>query len=176
MSEHRYRWPVLRGDYIRSAIGSVVAAGGAVLTIANPYVFGVFAGSAGLFVLFGFRTAWRHRVAYALTPAGLSRRSDLPVARQAELRWDELTKLSLRFYSTKRDRSQGWMQMTLSGGGCRISLDSTIDDFDAIARVAATAAVRKGIALRSSTLANLEAIGINTAHLGIDRPTGESQG
>jgi hypothetical protein len=166
VSEHRYGWPALRGDYVRSVIGSVVAAGGAVLTVANPYVFGVFAGSAGLFVLFGFRTAWRQRVTYTLSAAGLARRADLPFARDAVVRWDALGKLSLRFYSTKRDRSQGWMQMTLSGGGCRISLDSTIDDFDAIARVATTAAVRNGIALRSSTLANLEAIGINTARLG----------
>jgi hypothetical protein len=175
MSVHRYGWPALRGDFIRAGVGTAVAAGGATLSWGSVYVVAVFVASAALFAGFGLRTAWRRRVAYTLSEEGLIRQA-APPRPAATLRWDALAKLSLRFYSTKRDRSHGWMQLTLSGGGDRISLDSTVDDFDAIARAAARAAVKNGVVLRSSTLANLEAIGINTAHLGIDRPTGESQG
>lgn len=171
MSEHRYPWPALRGDYIRAAIGAVVAAGGAVLTADNAYVCGAFAACGLLFLLFGARTAWRQYAAYLLDGEGLTRHP--PIGAPATVRWDALDKLSMRFYSTKRDRSQGWMQLTLSGGGSRISLDSTIDDFDAIARATARAAMRNRVALRSSTLANLEAIGINTARLGTDPPAGD---
>lgn len=173
MSEHRYPWRVLRGDYIRALIGTAMCAGGALLTAGNVYVSGAFAAAGLLFIAFGLRTAWRQRTAYLLAADGLTRRPDGPLGRRSTVRWDDLRKVSMRFYSTRRDRSQGWMQLTVSGGGRRISLDSTIYDFDAIARAAARAALQNRIDLRSSTLANLEAIGINTARLGIDPPAGD---
>lgn len=171
MSEHRYPWPVLRGDYIRAAIGAAVSAGGALLSAGNSYIFGVFAAVTGLFLLFGVRTAWRQRLRYTLDATGLTRIP--PLGRPVTVRWDALCRMSMRFYSTRRDRSQGWMQLNLSGGGNRISLDSTIDDFDAVARTAARSAAANRIELRSSTLANLEAIGINTRRLGTDPPAGD---
>src|SRR3546814_11929791 len=33
--------------------------------------------------------------------------------------WPDLEDLRLRYYSTRRDRTQGWMHMTLKGGGRR---------------------------------------------------------
>lgn len=171
MSEHRYPWPVLRADYIRAALGAAVSGGGVVLTAGNSYAVGVFAVSAGLFLLFGGRTAWRQRATYTLDEGGLTRHP--PLGRPTHVRWEGLRKMSMRFYSTRRDRSQGWMQLTLSGAKSRISLDSTLTDFEAVARAAARAATKNRITLRSSTLANLEAIGINTARLGTDLPAGD---
>ena len=76
------------------------------------------------------------------------------------LAWDGLTKLRLRFFSAKRDRSQGWMELALAGSGTRMRLDSTLGDFDAILRAAVGAAERRGLAFGESTLSNLAALGI----------------
>src|SRR3546814_13308044 len=41
---------------------------------------------------------------------------------------------------TRRDRTQGWMHMTLKGGGRTLTLESTISGFDDIAEQASEAA------------------------------------
>lgn len=90
------------------------------------------------------------------------------------LSWEHLDRLRLRYYSTRRDRSDGWMTLTLaglapSGRRVRLGLDSTVDGFIEIARAAAAAAVRNGVALKPSTVANLNALDIR-----LDRLSGQT--
>lgn len=167
MTRHRYPWPALRGDYIRAAAG--IALTGAPLAtapggIAAPAILG---GLCAIFVLFAARTGLRHASVFECDDGALRRGGPLltvlarPIlAQRRAVSWRELEHLRLRFYTTRRDRSGGWMQMTLAGGGGRVSLDSSLAGFETIARRAAEAAARNGIALNDATLGNLGAMGI----------------
>ena len=121
MTSHRYPWPALRADYVRTA---------------------------------GRQLSRFESGEEALARTGPS------LAGRRTIAWSELSDLRLRFYSTRRDRARGWMQLKLRSPGGRLSVDSTLDGFDAIARRAAAAAVRNRLALGSATLANLAALGI----------------
>ena len=76
------------------------------------------------------------------------------------LRWSDLDRVKLRYYSTRRNRSRGWMTLKLGTGWTTISVDSTIDGFDAIAGRAARAITDNGIGVDEVTLANLAALGL----------------
>jgi hypothetical protein len=68
--------------------------------------------------------------------------------------------MRLGYYSTRRDREGGWMQLKLIGAGGTVKLDSTIDDFTHIARRALAAARANNLQLGEPTLENLAALGI----------------
>src|SRR5205823_5116471 len=76
------------------------------------------------------------------------------------IRWDELDRMRLAYYSTRRDRRSGWMQLDLGAGNARVRLDSRIEGFDQVVRHAAEVAVARGIALNDATVSNLKALGI----------------
>ena len=77
------------------------------------------------------------------------------------LPWAELTRCTLGYYSTRRNREGGWMQLTLACGGRRLRIDSQIEGFETILRRVARAAAERGIALDRTTVENLRALGIS---------------
>ena len=68
--------------------------------------------------------------------------------------------MKLAFYSTRRDRSKGWMHLKVSGGKHRLGIDSIIEGFDDIAARSANAAASNGVALSESTVRNFAALGL----------------
>lgn len=150
----------LGGDYFRSALGVALTAGPLALADVGALPAWILGGLGFLFAVHGLRTAWRHLVTVecdedALAVAG-------PVARR--LAWSDLEGLRLRYFSTRRDRERGWMQIVLTGGGVTIRLDSTLGGFEDVARRAARAAEAADLALSAATVRNLEGLGIAAAH------------
>jgi hypothetical protein len=88
---------------------------------------------------------------------------------RSRISWAELDRMKLAYYSTRRDRRSGWMQLELSAGGSRVRLDSRIAGFDQLVRRAAEVAAARGIALNEATLDNLHALGIRLPELGAQR-------
>ena len=167
MSEHRYPAKSLAADYARAGIGLGLS-GLPLLSVPIGSVGMWLLGSLGtLFLTFGLRTAWRHGTILALTP------EDISLLRQGRvtLAWTELCQVRLAYYSTRSDRKSGWMQLTLNGeriddgrrADVTIRVDSTIDDFPAIAARAARAAADNSLELSPATIANLAALGIAAA-------------
>ena len=68
--------------------------------------------------------------------------------------------MKLGYYSTRRDRKSGWMQLELGAGRARLSLDSRLDGFDRLVRFATAAAAERELELSEATAANLSALGI----------------
>jgi hypothetical protein len=68
--------------------------------------------------------------------------------------------MRLAYYSTRRDRRSGWMQLDLGAGGQRLRLDSRIDGFDRVVHHAAMVAAARCLELNEATAANLQALGI----------------
>ncbi len=148
----RSLWP----DYTRAGIGLAIA------LLPMPWVP---AGSFGNWLLgllallfggFAVMTWVKHRSTVQMNPAGI--RILGPVGRT--IAWGALDRLALRFYSTRKERGHGWMQLKLSGGGTTITIDSNLDRFHLVAARAARAAAENALALDPTTLANLESLGV----------------
>ena len=106
------------------------------------------------------RTALRQRTRYVLGPDTLC--ADGPAGSMVE--WNRLDRLKLSYFSTKRDRSGGWMQLAVgSAGGRTVKVDSALEGFYDIVERAAQAAETNGLELSVATRANLRSMGISVA-------------
>ncbi len=157
MSAHRYPPRALTSDWARAGFGLVLTAGPAAAVPADSAALWVLLPLAALFSAFGLRTLRRRIARVELDERGLS----LSDGRRASLAWGELQSLKVDYFSTRGDRTGGWMQMTLrDGAGASIRIDSGLDDFLAVAKAAAAAARGRGVALSDATRANLGHLGI----------------
>ena len=156
ITKHVYPASAMVGDYLRAAAG-LVPTGLLFATVPVSPVAGAVLGSfAAIFAVFGLRTALRHGTSLEMSDSELRARG----ARRGAVPWAELDRLKLAYYSTRRDRSSGWMQLELGAGGRRVRLDSRIDGFDRVVRRAAVAAAARGLELNEATVANLQALGV----------------
>jgi hypothetical protein len=144
------------GDYLRGAAGLAPTLFILATVSLGDVATVVLAGFAAIFGAFAIRTALRHGTGIDMDDAAL-RASGL---RRAVIPWAELDRVKLAYYSTRRDRKSGWMQLELRAGPARLSLDSRIDGFEQLARRAAHAAAERGLELSDATAANLQALGV----------------
>ena len=162
ISRHSYPTSAMAGDYLRAAAGLVPAA---VLIVAMPVgtvAAAVLGSFAAIFAVFGLRTALRHATSVEMTDTEL-RANGLW---RSTIRWADLDRVRLAYYSTRRDRRSGWMQLDLGAGGVRVRLDSRIAGFDQVVHRAAMVAAERGLELNEATAANLQALGIRLPELG----------
>jgi hypothetical protein len=151
-----YPASAMAGDYLRAAAGlaptvlilSTVSVG----TVAGI----VLGGFAVIFGAFAIRTGLRHGTSLEVDAAELRATGLRPVT----IPWDRLDGMKLAYYSTRRDRKSGWMQLELGAGRARLCLDSRLDGFDRLVRHAAIAAAERGLQLSEASAANLQALGI----------------
>ena len=156
----RYPRQTLWADYLRAAAGVVLCGVPLVLLEVNRWLAAVLVGGFILFGVFFRRTALRQRTRYILGPDTLC--ADGPAGTLVE--WQRLDRMKLSYFSTKRDRSDGWMQLSLgSAGGRLVKVDSSLDGFYDIVERAARAAEAAGFELSLATRANLQSMGISVA-------------
>ena len=158
MSTHRYSASGLAADYCRAGIGLFATAGP--LALLDPTGTGglvyILASLAILFGVFAVRTLIRQLTVYEATETGL--RVSGPIGFQ--LAWSDVSDVRLEYYSTRRDRGRGWMQLRVRGAGRTVRLDSTLESFSDIVGRAAEEAACRGIVLGDATLDNMRALGI----------------
>jgi hypothetical protein len=160
VNTYRYPRASVTGDFVRAGIGLAITAGPALTLPATSPVQFVLVPLVLLFLAFGVRT-WRRSVAViAVTARDIS----LSAPWQARLAWHNLKAVRLNYYSTRFDRSGGWMQLMLKGpggpDGATIRLDSTVEGFSEIARLAMSAARSAQVPLSEATKNNFSALGI----------------
>jgi len=156
----RYPRETLWADYIRASAGVVLCGLPLLFLEVNHWLALVLAAGFVLFALFLARTALRHRTRYMLASDTLS--ADGPAGSVVE--WNRLDRLTLSYFSTKRDRSDGWMQLSVgSAGGRTVKVDSALEGFYDIVERAARAAETGGLELSVATRANLRSMGISVA-------------
>ena len=77
------------------------------------------------------------------------------------LGWAALCGFTLDYYSTRRDREGGWMQLTLTDAdGVRLRVDSRLTGFSELVARAVGAALDNSVQMTPTTLENLESLGI----------------
>lgn len=150
----------LWGDYVRAGAGLVLTLPPLALVPMLPVVAGIFAISALAFALFGLRTWARHKTKLWLDGPMLR----IEGLRPRTLDLARLQKFDLRFYSTRRDRDAGWMQLSLADDHQRVTVESTLTDFDRLLDVAVSAAQAHGLRLSDRTVGNLIALGYPVAY------------
>jgi hypothetical protein len=163
-TRHAYPASAMVGDYLRAAAGLVPSG---LLLVAMPVgttAAVVLGGFAAIFALFGLRTALRHGTSLEMTETEL--RAHGPW--RSTIEWAKLDHMRLAYYSTRRDRRSGWMQLDLGAGGQRLRLDSRIDGFDRVVHHAAMVAAARGLELSEATAANLQALGIRLPDSGAE--------
>ena len=157
MTCYAYPASAMYGDYVRAAAGFVptaaILAAMPVGTVAATALMGFVA----LFAVFGLRTILRHGTRFEMTESAL-RASGL---RRTSIAWGELDRMTLAYYSTRRDRREGWMQLELRSGCTKVRLDSRIEGFAELVEKSARAATSRGLTFNAATLANLAALGVS---------------
>jgi hypothetical protein len=156
MTAHSYPANALIGDYGRAAAGFAIVALPLATVELAPWVATVLGALAALFAAFGLRTATRQASRIELDDNGIATSG----WRRKRLDWTRLERVKLGFYTTKRDGSNGWMQLALRGAGGRLIIDSRIEDFEAIVHAAAAAARARGLKVSPATAANFAAYGV----------------
>lgn len=152
---HRYPARALVADYLRASLGSGLTLGPLALAQPAAPVAWALAAGAALFLVYFARTVCRQLTRIELDEAGIRTRGPLGAA----IRWGDLRSLRLAYYSTRRDREEGWMQLKLRDARHTIRIDSDLERFADIARAAAARAAAAGLELDQATRSNLSALG-----------------
>lgn len=151
---HRYSLAAVLPHYVRAITGSAIAGAVLLFTGLSSAMLWIAGPLCGLFVAFGVVTALRQATRIEVSSTGI--RAVGPLSR--EILWEDLSRVDLRYYSTKRDRSDGWMQLKVGGGSRPIRIESTIEDFEQVVRAVAREAAARGVRLSESSAANIEAL------------------
>jgi len=159
MNDQVYRWPraAVFADYLRSGIG--FGASFIFMLLVQPLspAFLFFAALAIVFGLYLALTIMRARTSLKLEPDGLTVSGVLGAKM---IRWDALDHFALRYYTLRRDKEAGWLDLKLRSPAASITLDDRVDGFRAILERAWQAAQARDIGISSSTYANLTAAGL----------------
>ncbi|MBS0540324.1 MAG: hypothetical protein JSR47_16275 [Proteobacteria bacterium] len=156
----RYPRQTLWADYMRAAAGVLLCGAPLVALNVNRWLALMLAAGVVLFGVFLVRTALRQWTRYVLAPDTFC--ADGPLSGIVE--WARLDRLTLSYYSTKRDRSAGWMQLSVgSAGGRTIKVDSALEGFYDVAERAVQAAEANNVEMSATTRANLKSMGISVA-------------
>jgi hypothetical protein len=156
MSTHRYPPSALRGDYARAGLGLALTLGPAAMVQPGSGALWVLLPLALLFAVFALRTLGRQLAVVELGPEGVA----VSGLGRSTLRWDEIRSMRLDYYSTRGDRTGGWMQLTAKGPSGKIRVDSALEDFVSVVRAASDAARKAGLDVSEATQANLGHLGI----------------
>ena len=157
MQHFHYSFAGLLPNWGRGAAGLVSGLALTIFTVPLSTLFYISVVLTALFTLFLARTAIRQGTAFAVDGEGVvARRSVLGGTWVTRIGWRDMRGVRLRYFSTRRDRSRGWLEVSIAGAGRRISADSSLDGFPALVTAVTDAAERCGLSLDGATVANLD--------------------
>jgi hypothetical protein len=159
MPVHRYPAGAIAADYAQGLAGILLTAGPLWLLGLSGAFAWVLAACMLLFLVYFGRAVVRHLTRIELSETGITARGPFGGA----VPWDELRSMKLSYYTTRSDRTGGWMQLDLSTGESSVSIDSRLQDFVNVVEVAAQQVQRRGRpALDETTRRNLKALGVQS--------------
>jgi len=157
-----FRYPVrsLVGDYLRATVGVALGLGMLLGVSASLTVLLIFGALTVLFLTFGLWTVNRHVATIDVTDEHIASRGLV----SKYLPWPALERLKLRYFGVRRQSksgASGFMQLTLRGGGTKLTFESSLEGFEFIAWRAAKAMRDNAASLDPTSAGNLLALGID---------------
>ena len=153
----KYSRKSISGDYIRAVTGLVIT-GGLLLAATKITIFQyIFAAGALLFLGFLLRTFLRQFSSFVVTKQDLKRVGLF----KRSLSWDQLNNVTLKYFSTRRDRKAGWYQLTLSDGIAKITIDSELMGFDTVMKICSDVVIQKRLTVSETTSENFASSGFS---------------
>lgn len=153
-----YQYPLtsLYGDYIRAVCGAAFCGLPLFYVNAGPILSTILGSVLLLFVGFGLKTAMRHFTIIEIDDIGVIARG--PMGRR--IAWKEIDKVVLKFYSTHRDKNEGWMHLSIFHGKNKMTIESTLSGFDDVVGPTIQAGFQNNATMDETTLENITAMGI----------------
>jgi hypothetical protein len=156
LTEHRYQRGAIMADYARGGVGLAVSGLPIIATPLATTVLVIFSGLATLFGVYVIRTWLRASQAIVVDGDGIRRTGPQSLV----IPWDDLDYFEVRYFSTRRDREGGWMELKVAGAGRKLALESSLDGFDTVVHRCLLVARRNGLTLSETTQDNLRAMGL----------------
>jgi hypothetical protein len=120
VSLHRYPPQSLFGDYMRAGLGLLLTVPPLLFFSPGTAIGLALVIVAGVCMFFVVRTVDRNRAIISVDDDGIS----LTSFRNARVAWAEMARMNLAYYAIKRDKTGGWMELTLKDAKNTIKLDS----------------------------------------------------
>lgn len=152
---YRYQSQQLRGDYVRAGVGLLLTLGPLFATGATGVSAIVLLALAAVFAAFALRTFLRQHTEVICDAEGVSTTG----LWRATVRWHGLRRVKLSYFSTRRDRQKGWMQLMLRGDTGTIRVDSQLEGFEALVARASAALNEHGLRVNDVTASNFASYG-----------------
>lgn len=159
MSTHRYARRALNADLLRAVAGTGFCIVPLVFVDLGLWGALVFAIPAAMFAIFGLRTWANRQTVVRVDATGIA----LEGWTQRQVAWRDLQALKLSYFSTRRDREAGWMHLSLRDRTTKIALNSSLEGFEDVCRVAFNAAQNEDIELTDASARNFAALGMGAA-------------
>ncbi len=163
---YRYPWRAMVADHVRAVVGVACTAMPLIFLELPGPVQVVLAFLAMIFALFGLQAVLRHASRVLVSERDIRA---LPLGKR--LAWDGLTRLTLGYFSVRRDGRSGWMELKVQSGRRTLRIDSRLEGFTEVVRLATAAATGACLQLDASTLSNLAMLGIDV-DIGMDADSG----
>jgi len=157
MRSFHYPPQALRESYWLGAVGTLGAAALLVLARPAPSLAWLIGAVGLLFLVYFARTVVRQYTRIEVDTSGIGARGPLGVA----IPWDDVRAARLNYYSTRPDRSGGWMELVIRGRGRSIRIESTLADFAACVAEVVRELRSREVALDERTRNNLRALDIH---------------
>lgn len=160
LSTHTYPHHALRSEFLSGLVVAAIAVGLALLVPAFGVAQGLLLAVVVGAVVYLGSAALRAVSKITLTDSGLILTKAGPLSTPmlrstGELRWDRLIGLQLRYFSTRRDHSGGWFELTVKDDRASITVSSSISGFEHILEAAEQAAAANSLSLSEVTRTNL---------------------
>ena len=136
-------------DFVRGGMGLAIAGLPLALLELGWVTQGILGAVFCLFGIFGWLTLQRARTTIVFSEEKIAF-----FPRGRTLAWAELSGLSLNYYTTRGERTDGWMQLVLKSGKSKLKIDSRLSGFTEITAHAHAAAKVRGFILSEVTRAN----------------------
>lgn len=155
-----HRWPLssLTGDLVRGTLATGVMFLFLLVTPIGSFAFWGVAGLTILFALYLMSAVSRMTSVVEVNDEGVRLSGSLFGGRA--IKWAELRGFELRHFPLSRDRTKGWMDLKLKGGGQTIALDDRLDRFGEVLARAWDAARVAEVGISDATHHNLIAAGV----------------
>ena len=154
----RYAPSKLAGDYLRALLGLLLTVVPMCNLPTGSVGFWLLMVPSVLFAGLALHTASRHRARIVVTDVGIA---SYPSKKMIE--WKAVREIKLLYFSTRSDRKNGWMQLSIHSACGMLRIDSRIDEFHTIASAVLDNTRQSNVFLSETSSCNFEALGLKTA-------------